>query len=119
VAGRLVPEGIDQRVTEAARETVLTQTRPAQWEPLFRVLGARSLGDKAKLMRKRVFLSGDEMAAKYPASRGSRCFRLYYVLRLRDGLRTYTLHALRRARLLMQRHRRGRYAALFDWLTRP
>jgi len=119
VIERLIPEGIDQRMVEAAREAVLTQTGPDQWVPLFRRLGASSLGDKAKLLRERVFLSRGEMAATYPTSRDSRHFYLYYALRLRDGLRTYTSDALRRARLLMQRRRRERYAALYDWLTRP
>jgi hypothetical protein len=119
VLERLVPQGIDQRIMEAAREAVLTQTARHQWETLFRALGARTLGDKAKFLKERIFLSRDEMAAKYPASRGSRCFCLYYALRLRDGLRAYTFHARRRALLMMQRRRRERYAALNDWLTRP
>jgi hypothetical protein len=116
---RLVPQGIDQRVLEAARETVLTQTGRHQWEPLFRALDARTLGDKARLLKERIFLSRDEMAAKYPASRDSKHFYLYYALRLRDGLRAYVFHARRRARLMTQRRRRERYAALNEWLTRP
>jgi hypothetical protein len=116
---RLVPEGIDPRVLEAARETVLTQTARHHWESLFRAQGARSPGEKAKFLRERVFLSRDEMAEKYPASRGSRFFYLYYALRLRDGIRAYSFHALRRTRLMMQRRRRERYAALHNWLTRP
>jgi hypothetical protein len=119
VVERLVPEGIDPRILEAAREAVLTQTARHHWESLFRALGARTLGDKAKFLKERIFLSRDEMAAKYPASRGSKHFYLYYALRLRDGLRAYTFHARRRARLMMQRRRRERYAALNDWLTRP
>jgi len=118
VLERLVPEGIDRSILEAAREAVLTQTGRHHWESLFSAQGARSPGDKAKFLRERVFLSRDEMAAKYPASRGSRFFYLYYALRLRDGLRAYSFHALRRARLMMQRRRRERYAALYDWLKR-
>jgi hypothetical protein len=95
---RLVPGGIDQRVLEAARESVLTQTDYRQRVPLFLLLGARSLEDKAKLSWKRVFLSRDEMAAKYPATRGSKHFYLYYALRLRDVIRTYTFHTFRRGR---------------------
>jgi hypothetical protein len=119
VLERLVPEGVDRRILEAAREAVLTQTARHHWEPLFRALGARTLGEKAKFLKERIFLSRDEMAAKYPASRGSRYFYVYYALRLRDGLRAYTFHARRRARLLMQRRRRERHAALSNWLTRP
>jgi hypothetical protein len=118
VVERLVPEGIDPRILEAAREAVLTQTGRHHWESLFRAQGARTLGEKAKFLKERIFLSRDEMAAKYPASRGSRYFYLYYALRLRDGLRAYRFHALRRARLMMQRRRRERHATLHDWLTR-
>jgi len=118
VLERLVPGGIDPRVLAAAREAVLTQTGRHHWESLFSAQGARSPGEKTTFLKERVFLSRDEMAAKYPASRGSRFFYLYYALRLRDGLRAYTSHALRRARLMMQKRRRERYAALYDWLTR-
>lgn len=116
---RLVPGGIDQRVLAAADEALLTQTARHHWESLFRAQGARSTGEKARFLKERVFLSRDEMAAKYPASRGSRFFYFYYALRLRDGLRAYSFHALRRARLMMQKRRRERHAALYNWLTRP
>ena len=119
VLERLVPEGIDQRVLAAAQETVLSQTSPHQWGSLFDAQGARSPEEKAEFFKERVFLSRDEMAAKYPASRGSSLFPLYYALRLRDGVRAYTFHALRRARLLLQRRRRERHNALHNWLTRP
>jgi|GEM_PF-423048 len=118
VLERLVPEGIDQRVLEAAREAVLTQTARHHWESLFSAQGTRSPGEKAKFLRERVFLSREEMAEKYPASRGSKHFYLYYALRLRDGIRAYTFHALRRARLMLQRRRRERYNALYEWLKR-
>jgi len=116
VLERLVPGGIARRVLEMARESVLTQTGYGQWAPFFDLVGAKSLGDKAKLSWERVFLSRGEMAAVCPASRGSRHLYFYYVLRLRDVIRTYGAHTLRRARLMMQSRGRDRKASLVNWL---
>jgi hypothetical protein len=116
VLERLVPGGIARRVLEMARESVLAQTGYRQWAPFFDLVGAKSLGDKAKLSWERVFLSRGEMAAVYPASRDSKHLYFYYVLRLGHVIRTYGAHTLRRARLMMQSRGRDRKASLVNWL---
>jgi hypothetical protein len=116
VLARLVPGGIDQRILETARESVLAQTGYDERMPLFDRLGVESLGDKAKVFRERVFLSRGEMAATYPASCDSRHLYFYYTLRLRDVIRTFGSHTLRRGRLMMQSRGRDRKASLVNWL---
>jgi hypothetical protein len=116
VLERLVPGGIAQRVLEMARESVLTQNGYEEMTPLFDLLGAQSLGDKAKLSWGRVFLSREEMAAKYPASRNSRHLGRYYVLRLRDVTRTFGSYALKRGRSMMRIRGRDRRVLLVNWL---
>ena len=116
VLEQLVPGGLDQRMLEAARRSILARTGYGQWAPLFDLLGAESFGDKARLIWQRVFLSRGEMAATYPASRNSRHLHLYYALRIRDVMRTYLSHTFRRGRLMVQTGRRDRNAALVDWL---
>jgi hypothetical protein len=113
---RLVPGGIDQRILEAARESVLAQTGYGQWAPFFDLVGAKSLSDKAKLSWERVFLSRDEMAATYPASRDSRHLYFYYTLRLGHVIRSFGVHALRRSRLMMRSHGLDRKTSLVNWL---
>ncbi|MCX6842425.1 MAG: nucleotidyltransferase family protein [candidate division WOR-3 bacterium] len=116
VLEQLVPGGIDARIIETAREAVLGQRGYHELMPFFGRLGAKCLGDKAKLFWERVFLSREEMAAIYPASRNSRHIYLYYALRLRDVIRTYWSHVLSRGRLLARSRRRDRTAALVKWL---
>ena len=111
VLERLLPGGLDQQVLETAMESVLTQVDYRPWVPFFDVPGVRSLGGMVRLTWKRVFLSRDEMTVKYPASRGARHLGFYYVLRLRDGLRAFGAHALRRGRSRRSRGR-GRRASL-------
>jgi hypothetical protein len=116
VLEQLVPGGLDQRILEAARESVLARTGYSQWMPKFDLLGAESFGDKARLLWQRVFLTRGEMAAIYPASRDSRHLYRYYVLRLRDVIRTYWSHTFRRGRLMSQSRGRDRHA-LVNWLS--
>jgi hypothetical protein len=116
VLERLVPGGIDQRILDTARQSVLAQTGHGQWAPFFDLLGVESIGDKARVFSERVFLSRGEMAVKYPASRDSKHLYLYYALRLRDVIRTFGFHALRRARLMMLSRGRDRNASLLNWL---
>jgi hypothetical protein len=118
VLARLVPEGIDQSILEAATESVITRTLFHEMMPLPDMFGVRSIGGLEKLFWRRVFLSPEEMAAKYPASQGSKRFYLYYALRLRDGLRAIGSLARRRARLVPRSRARQRYAELNDWLKR-
>jgi hypothetical protein len=101
VPGRLVPEGLDQRILETARERVLAQTPTDQWaaRPLFELLGVRSLGDMVKLSWGRVFCSRAEMAVIYPSSRDSKHLYFYYVLRLRDVIQTFRDHTRMQALL--------------------
>jgi hypothetical protein len=117
VLEQLVPGGIDPRILETAKEFTLAQKECHQIVPLFDQLGAESLGDKARLVWKRVFLSRTEMTETYPASRNSRHLYRYYALRLRDVIRTYWSHAFRRGRLTAQSHGRDRNAALVNWLS--
>jgi len=116
VLEQLVPGGLDQRVLEAARESVFAQTGYDQWVPFFDLVGTKSLGDRARLSWERVFLSREEMAATYPASRGSRHLYLYYALRLGHVMRSYWTHTLRRGRLIMQSRGRDQNVSLVNWL---
>lgn len=110
----LVPGGIDQRILDTAREFVLTRTAYDPVVPLFHQMGARSLRDKVKLSWERVFVSRRELAAMYPASRGSRYFLFYYARRLRDVVQTYRFNT--RQRSLMRSRGRSRNESLADWL---
>ncbi|MCX6844909.1 MAG: nucleotidyltransferase family protein [candidate division WOR-3 bacterium] len=116
VLEQLVPGGLDQRILETARESVLAQTGYSQGVSLFDLQGAHSLGDKVRLSWKRVFLSRDEMAAIYPASRNSRHLYLYYALRLRDVIRTFGSHTLKRGRLMVRSRGVDPNASLVNWL---
>ena len=82
----------------------------------FHLRGVKSFGGKAKLSWERVFLSRDEMAATYPASRNSRHLHFYYALRLGHVTRSFGTHALRRARLMVQSRGRDRKDSLVNWL---
>jgi hypothetical protein len=113
---RLVPGGIDGRLAETARESLLTQVRYRTWVPFSRLLGTRSLGGKVALVMGRIFLSRDEMAAKYPASRDSRHLWSYRVLRFRDAVRVLGDYVLRRSRLAALSRGRSRDVALVNWL---
>ena len=116
VLERLVPGGIDPHVLAAAKESVVTQTGYGPRLPSLFPSSAGSLGDEVRWFRSRVFLSRDEMAAKYPASRNSRHIYLYYLLRLRDALRAFPSYARILARFMRAGFRRSRYASLSDWL---
>lgn len=114
---RLVPGGPDQCVIDAALESVLTQTGYDRMMPQsYDHLGAESIGDKARLVGKRVLLSREDMAARYPVSRNAKHFWFYYVLRLRDVIRTYWSHVLARARLMVKDLRNNRQVLLANWL---
>jgi hypothetical protein len=117
VLEQLVPEGIDPRILETARESVLALTGYEQWVPLFDEFGARSFGDKARVSWRRVFLSRGEMASHYPDSRTSRHLYPYYALRLRDVVRAFGSYVRRRARLMMLSRGRDPSAALVKWLN--
>jgi len=75
-----------------------------------------SIGGKAKVSWERVFLSHEEMAVRYPASRNAKHLGPYYVLRLRDIARTLVAHVLRRGLPTARSGVRGRNAALANWL---
>jgi hypothetical protein len=116
VLEQLVPGGLDQRILETARQSVLAQTGYGPWTPFFDLRGARFLGDKAKLFRKRVFLSRSEMAAIYPASRDARHLHFYYVLRLKDVVRVFLSHNLRRGLPVIRSRGQDRNVSLVNWL---
>jgi hypothetical protein len=115
VLNRLVPSGIDSRILETARESVLARTDYKQWVPFFDEFGARSFGDKARVSWERIFLSRAEMASRYPAARTARSLWPYYALRVRDVARAFGSYVLRRARLMMLS--RDPSAALVKWLN--
>lgn len=117
VIERLVPGGPDQRVVRAASESVLTRAGYDKMIPLsYDHLGAESVGDRARLAWERIFLSREDMGVKYPASRDARHFWFYYVLRLRDLIRTYWSHVLARARLTAGNRASSRQVSVADWL---
>ena len=116
VLDQLVPGGLDRRVLEAARQSVLTQTDYGRWQAFFDKMRAASLRDRARLSWKRIFLSREEMAAVYPSFRNSRFLCLYYVRRVGHVVRSYTTHTLRRARLMATSPERESSAALVRWL---
>lgn len=114
---QFVPGGVDQCILEAASESVFDLALGyGQWMSFFDLLGAESVVDKAMLSWRRIFLSRDEMAAKYPAAHGSKHFHLYYLLRLRDVIRVYWSHAVKRGRLMLRSRGRDPSAALRKWL---
>ena len=116
VLEQLVPGGLERRVFEAAKQAVLTRTGYGQWQPFFDATHAKTLADKARLSWRRVFLSRDEMAEVYPASRNSRHLRFYYALRIGHVIGAYATHTLRRARLMLGRGR-DLQADLVRWLS--
>jgi hypothetical protein len=117
VLAQLVPGGIPRCILDAARDSVLTRSSHMETIPLFRRLGARSLGERARLARERAFLSRDELAVVYPAARTSRHLYLYYARRLLAVIRTYFSHVIRRARLQLGTRGRDPSAALVRWLN--
>jgi hypothetical protein len=116
VPEQLVPGGIDEQVLEIARQSVLTDTGYDPWTPVSGLVGARSLGDKAKLLWERVFLSRDLMAAVYPGSRHSRHLYFYYALRLRDVIRNRGATVLHLARSPGYRRSASKSGVVANWL---
>jgi len=116
VLEQLIPRGIDPHMLKVARESVLGQWGYIERLPFFGRLGAKSIGEKAKLSWERVFLSRDEMAARYRASRDSKYFHFYYALRLWDVILIYGSDAMTRARLMRRSRGRDRNAPLVKWL---
>jgi len=112
----LVPGGIDRPILQAAMQFVYTQTDYHQWMSLFDMEGARSIGDKVKLLWRRVFLSRDEMAAVYPAARNSGFLWSYYLLRVRDVVRAYWFRTARRGLPLVRGPEKDRNVSLVNWL---
>ena len=117
VLGQLVLGGIDSRMLETARGSVLARTGYKQWVPFFDEFGARSFGDKAKVSWERVFLSRGEMASLYPNSRTSRHLYPYYMLRVRDVVRAFGSYVLKRGQLVVRSRGRDRNTALVKWLA--
>ena len=116
VLERLTPGGFDRRILETARESALVPTYRLQSLALIDRWGAMSLRDKAKLSWERVFLSRDEMAEVYPASRNSRHLSYFYMLRLRDVIRTFSANVRRRGSSTAGSRGQDRNAALVNWL---
>lgn len=115
---RLVPGGVDQRALATARQSVLAKTGYVQLMPFLDWLGAKSVVDMAALSWERVFQSREEMAVLYPGARESSHLFLYHGLRLRDAVRDYLYHTLRRVRLAVRTRGRDPNAQLLNWLRR-
>ena len=116
VLERLVPGGIDENVLEIAKQSVLADTGYDPWTPVSGLVGAGSFGDKARLLWERIFLSRDQMAVVYPASRNSRFLCLYYVLRFREVMRNRGATLLRLARSPSYRQTASKDAVVANWL---
>ncbi|MCX6844555.1 MAG: nucleotidyltransferase family protein [candidate division WOR-3 bacterium] len=116
VLERLVPGGIDRRILEAARESVLVQTDYRHVVSFMDRWGAMSFRDKPELLWRRVFLSFKAMVARYAASQGARHLSRYYVLRLRDIIRTLAAQFMRRGRATTRIPAQDRNASLANWL---
>ena len=112
----LVPGGIDEHVLETARQSVLAETGYEPWTPVSSLMGAMSLGDKAKLLWERVFLPRDQMARIYPASRDSRHLCSYYALRFRDVMRNRGATVMRLVRSPGYRQSASKSAVVANWL---
>ena len=113
---RLVPGGIDEHVLDMARQSILADTGYDPWTPVSGLVGVRSLGDKAKLLWERVFLSRDDMARVYPASRESRNLCSYYALRFKDVMRNRGATVLRLAQSSSYRQSAAESAVVANWL---
>jgi len=116
VLEQMVPGGLDQRKLETAQESIIAQIDCLRSGSLIDRWGAMSLGGKATLSWKRVFLSHEEMAVRYPASRKAKHFWFYYVLRVRDVIRILVAHILTRGLPTARSGMQGRNAALANWL---
>jgi hypothetical protein len=113
---RLVPGGIDEHVLHRARQFVLADTGYTPWSSISGLLGARTLADKARLLWQRVFISREEMARVYPASRGSRFLGRYYALRLRDAIRDRGATAMKLARSSEYTQEESENGTVANWL---
>ncbi|HTW91937.1 MAG TPA: nucleotidyltransferase family protein [bacterium] len=124
VLEQLVPDGIDRRVCKTVRQYAFGRAGYERSVPLFDRFGVpffdrfgvQSFSERVRLSWRRVFLSREEMAAKYPASRDSRCVSLYYALRARDVIRTYGSYLVERGRLRRQLRGRDPHVVL-RWLS--
>ncbi len=117
VVERLVPGGPEQSVVVAASESILTRAGYDRTIPLsYDHLGAESVGDRARLVWKRVFLSRQDMEVKYHKARDAKHLWFYYVLRLRDIIRTYWSHILARTRLKTGTRASSRQTSVAEWL---
>jgi len=118
VLDRLVPGGLDPRISEMAIESVAARlASPGYVSRSVRDLwGARSAGEKARLVWERVFLSREEMADVYPGSRDAKYLCFYYVRRFRD---VFAMHGASVPRVMLSRDIRQRasmMAAVTSWL---
>jgi len=112
---RLAPAGPDNEVLQAAAEAVVARTGYADMPKLVDLIDSGSFWSRVRLAWSRVFLSREEMAVKYPESRGSRFLPRFYLLRVRDVWRTWRSRSRGRARL-MQEPRRAGEEELVRWL---
>jgi len=118
VLERLVPGGNDQPVLEMASESVAARLSVAGHvsRSVRDLWGAKSPGERVKLIWGRVFLSREEMAELYPAARNARHLCPYYTRRFRDVL---VAHGASVPRVMLSRdirQRASKMAAVADWL---
>ena len=117
VLEQLVPGGLERRVFEAAKQSVLTRTGYCEWLPFFDAAHATTPTDKARLTWRRIFLSRDEMAEVYPASLRSRLIYFHYARRVGHVVRSYVVHSFLRAHFMISSSERDRNVALVKWLS--
>lgn len=112
----LVPEGFDQRMLATARESALGKTDFRYSARRIDTLTTMSLRERAKYSRERIFLSRAEMGARYPSARNAKNLFPYYVLRLRDAIRTLGVLTLRRGLPVLRSRTQDRTVSLANWL---
>lgn len=125
----LRPDDFDERFVVLAKDLIFSRrpqtTRlPLSMVPLLaQFWGASRFWDKVALSWKRVFIPRKAMAKLYPPPSDSLRIYFYYVVRLRNLLRTYGRDVwrwLRRDRELLDYAQEGRdLTTLKDWLSPP
>lgn len=122
------PVDFDERFAVLAKDQIfLRKSRTGQplsmWPAVAQFWGASRFRDKVALFWKGFFLPREAMARLYPVPADSWRLYFYYVVRLRDLLRTYGYDVwrwLRRDREMQAVVREGRdLTTLKDWLMSP
>lgn len=128
VMDALKPRDFDEHYSVLAKDQIFSRrprTGPplSMWPAVARFWGTARLRDKVMLFLRGFFISRSAMARLYPAPADSLRIYLYYVVRLRDVLRTYGRDGwrwLRRDAQMQALAKEGKdITALKDWLMSP